>query len=50
MVHIVKCSCQMLCMSSVLDKGYVEQGGKGCVSVFWAAEAFPAFSPLSTVD
>ena len=40
----------MQCMSSVLDESHVEQGGKGCVSVFLAAEAIPAFLPLGTVD
>ena len=37
-------------MSSVSAESHVEQGGKGCVSVFLAAEAFPAFWPLGTVD
>ena len=66
MVHIVECSCQIkrdehcsvsrqqlltvLCISSILGESHVEQGGKGCASVFWAAEAFPAFWPLGTVD
>ena len=40
----------MKCMSNVSAKGHVEQGGKGCVSAFWAAGAFPAFWPLGTVD
>ena len=40
----------MLCLSSVSDECHVEQGGKGCVSVFFAAEAFAAFWPLGTVD
>ena len=33
------------CISRVLAESHVEQGGKGCVSVFWAA-VFPAFWPL----
>ena len=38
------------CMSSVSTECHVEQGGKGSVSVFWAAGALPAFWPLGTVD
>ena len=37
-------------MSCVLAESHVEQGGKGCVSVFWAAGVIPAFCPLGTVD
>ena len=37
-------------MSSVSAEGHVEQGGKGCASVFWAAGAIPEFWPLGTVD
>ena len=33
-----------------LGQSHVEQGGKGCVSVFLAAGVFPAFWPLGTVD
>ena len=40
----------MPCMSSVSAEAHVEQGGKGCVSVFWAAGACPAFWPVGTVD
>ena len=40
----------MQCMSSVSAESHVEQGENGCVSVFWAAGAFPAFWPLDTVD
>ena len=40
----------MQCMSSVSVDSHVEQGGEGCVSVFWATEALPAFWPLGTVD
>ena len=36
--------------SAVHVESHVEQGGRGCVSVFWAAGAFPAFWPLGTVD
>ena len=38
------------CMSSVLAESHVDQGGNGCVSVFWAAGVFPSFLPLGTVD
>ena len=40
----------MQCMSSVSAEGHIEQDGKGCVSVFLAAEVLPAFWPLGTVD
>ena len=40
----------MQCMSSVSAEGHVEQSGKGCVSVFLAADAFSASWPLGTVD
>ena len=40
----------MQCMSSVTAESHVEQGGKRCVSVFWAAGDFPAFWPLGIVD
>ena len=31
-------------------ESHVEQGGKGCMSVFLTARVFPAFWPLGTVD
>ena len=38
------------CMSCASAKSHVEQGGKGCASVFWATEVFPAFWPQGTLD
>ena len=38
------------CMSSASAKSHVEQGGNGCVLVFWAAGAFSASWPLATED
>ena len=38
------------CMSSVSVESYVEQRGKGCVSICLATWVFPAFWPLGTVD
>ena len=38
------------CWSSVSAKSHVEHGGSAFASVFWAAEAIPAFSPPGTVD
>ena len=43
-------SLTVQCMSSVSAESHVEQGVNGCVSVFWAVEAFPAFFMLGTVD
>ena len=40
----------MQCMSSVSAESFVEKGGKGCVSEFWTAEAFPEYWPLGTVN
>ena len=38
-------------VSSVLASGHVEQDGKGCVSVLWAAEGlYPAFWPLAMLS
>ena len=31
-------------------RSHVEQGGKGCASVFQAAVVIPALRPLDTVD
>ena len=42
-------SSTVKCMLSVAAEGHVEQGGKGCVSVFGAAGTFPALWPLGTV-
>ena len=40
----------MQCMLGVSAEGHIEQGGKGCVSVFLAAGVFPACWPLVAVD
>ena len=40
----------MQCMSSVSAESHVEQGGKGCESVFRAAGVHPASWPLGAVD
>ena len=37
-------------MSSVSVESHVEQGGMGCVSVFWAAGFILVFWPQGTVD
>ena len=36
-------------MSAVIVDS-AEQGGNGCVSVFWAEGVLPSFGPLGTVD